>query len=172
MIQSLEHELFRGGVQSRRGFVQNKNRRVADDGAGNRNALPLAAREGHASLSQHRVISFRQLLDEFVGIRLFGGAQYLGAARFGLSVCDVLPDGSMEQNGFLQYKTDLLAKRFLPEALYIDAVNLDGSRDRIVEARNQTDDRRFAGACRPDERGQLSRFDGQAHVFENRASGV
>jgi hypothetical protein len=40
-------------------------------------------------------------VDEFVSIRLFRGAQNLGPARFRLSISDVLPDGRMEQNGFL-----------------------------------------------------------------------
>ena len=42
------------------------------------------------------------------------------------------------------------------------------SGDGIVEARNQTDDRCFAGAGRPHKCGQLSRLDGQAHILENR----
>ena len=74
------------------GFVQNQDRRIANDGARDRDPLPLAAGKRHAALADDGVVALRHLLDEFVRVGQFGGAQNLRAARSGLAVGDVLPD--------------------------------------------------------------------------------
>ena len=68
-VQRLHHRLLGRWIQSRGGFVENQDRRVADDRARNRDALPLPAGKRGAALAEHRRITLRQLLDEFVGVR-------------------------------------------------------------------------------------------------------
>src|SRR5262249_18773086 len=142
--------------------------RVADDGAGDGDALALAAGERHAALADHRVVTFRRPLDEFVRVGQPGGADDLGVRGFGFAVGDVLPDRRAKENRLLQNKTDLLAQRIQTEVAHVLSINPDMPPKRIVEARYETDDGRFASAGRPDERGVLTRFDAQAEVFQHR----
>src|SRR5262252_6109987 len=50
-------------------LVRDQNARVADERAGNRDALALAAGESRAALADDRVVAFGQLEDEFVRSR-------------------------------------------------------------------------------------------------------
>ena len=72
--QRLLHQHFRFGVEMRGGFVQNQDGRVLEQGAGDGDALPLAAAQPHAAVADHRLVAFRQALDEFVRQGGFGGA--------------------------------------------------------------------------------------------------
>ena len=53
------------GVERTGRFVEQEKRRVTQDGARDRNALALAARQCHAALADQRVVALRQALDEF-----------------------------------------------------------------------------------------------------------
>jgi hypothetical protein len=57
----------------------------------------------------------RHLLDKFVGIGQFRGALDFLTTRARLTVGDVVPDRTVEQQRILQDETDLLAQRFLLE---------------------------------------------------------
>ena len=50
---------LRFGVERRGRLVEDQDRRVADDGAGDADALPLAARQRHAALADHGVVALR-----------------------------------------------------------------------------------------------------------------
>ena len=63
-------QVFRDGVEARGGFVENQDRRIGEDGAGDRHALPLAAGEFDATLPDQRVVSCRKPADEIVRVRL------------------------------------------------------------------------------------------------------
>ena len=54
------------GIQRAGRLVQNQDRRVAQHGPRDGEALPLAARHAHAALPDHRVVALRHLLDELV----------------------------------------------------------------------------------------------------------
>ena len=56
------------GVQGAGGLVQQQDRRVADQGAGDGQALALAAGEGAAALAQRRVEALRQGVEEGLGL--------------------------------------------------------------------------------------------------------
>ena len=66
------------------GFVENQDRRVADDGAGDRDALALAARQRDAALADHRVVAVGHRLDELVRVGQFGRAPDLPGDAPGL----------------------------------------------------------------------------------------
>src|SRR2546426_757828 len=63
-VQRFVDEFLRLRVQPRGRLVQNENRGVANDGAGDSYTLALATRECHASLTDTGVVTFRHLLDE------------------------------------------------------------------------------------------------------------
>lgn len=52
---------------------------------------------------------------------------------------DVLLDGRVEKNRFLAHNTDVLAKPFHVQTLYVDAVNSDGTRNSIIETLDERD---------------------------------
>ena len=166
-VERLENQLLGAGIEFGTGLVQDQDGGVADDGAGNRDTLPLSAREGHAALSHDGVITFGHLLDELVRVRQFSRVQDFVAAGAGLAVCDVVPDGPVEQDGFLQDEADLLAQRLLRIPPDIDAIDLHGALVQIVKARNEADDGGLAGPGGTDQRGRLSRFNPKGNILEN-----
>src|SRR5437660_8211387 len=88
-VDGLLHEALRFGVERARRFVENQDRRIAQQRARDCDALALPAAESRAALAQHRVIAFRQTHDEFVRI---SGARRGADVREGhvfQAVCDV-----------------------------------------------------------------------------------
>ena len=124
-VERLEHQLFGRRVEPRGRFIEDQDRRVADDGAGDGDALALAAGERHAALADHRVVAFRHPLDEFVRVGEPGRADDLIAGGFGFAVGDVLPDRRVEENRLLQDETDLLAQRSQSELAHVLSVDHD-----------------------------------------------
>ena len=86
--------------------------------------------------------------------------------RIRFAVGDVLPNRGAEQQSVLQHETDLIAQRLQLVAAYVRAVNCDGTRHGIVEARNQAHERSFPGAGRTHNRRDLPRFDLEADVLQ------
>ncbi len=96
-----------------------------------------------------------------------GGAHDLRAPGFRAAVGDVLPDRRAEQERVLQHEADLVAQRLDGEAPDVRAVDLDRPGDRVVEARDQVDDRRLAATRLADEGRDLSGLDREAEVLEH-----
>ena len=80
------------GIERARRFVQDQDRRVFQDGAGDGDALAFAARERGAALANHELIAARLLGNEVVGFREAGGALHLRVRRVGFSDADVFAD--------------------------------------------------------------------------------
>ena len=74
------HQRLALGIERRGRLIEQQQRRVAQDGAGDRDALALAARQRHAALAELRVEAARQAADEFGGVREIGGALDLGVS--------------------------------------------------------------------------------------------
>ena len=55
----LDHALALG-VEGARRLVEEQQRRVLEDGAGDRDALPLSARQAHAALAQEGAVALGQ----------------------------------------------------------------------------------------------------------------
>src|SRR3990172_6729522 len=67
----LDHELALG-VEVGGRLVEDEDRRVLEEGARDRDALPLAAREPHAPLAHGRLVAVGARQDELVGVGLAG----------------------------------------------------------------------------------------------------
>src|SRR6059036_2529015 len=70
-------------VHGARGFVEDEDRRVPQEGAGERDALALAAGEAQAALANLGVVALRQPGDELVGVGPPGGVHDLPLAGAG-----------------------------------------------------------------------------------------
>ena len=55
VVECLEDQLLRAGVQSRRGLVEDQDRRVAQDGAGDGYPLALAPGQARSTFAHHGV---------------------------------------------------------------------------------------------------------------------
>src|SRR5438046_916189 len=170
-VEGIENDGFGYSIESGRWLVENENGSIADNGPSDPDALALAPGHRCTALADNSVVSIRQLLDETVRIRqLFGFDNFLKrGSRF--AIRDVLPDRRAEEQRFLQNKSKLPTQGFQLQVAHILAVDADGSQRQLIEARDQTDDRRFARACRPDKCRSLARFDNKINIFQDQAAG-
>ncbi len=102
--KSVERLLYEGlalTVERRRCFVENENRRVAEHGAGDRDALALTAGEAAAAVAYHGVVALVGGDDEVVGIGDAGGTAYVVESGVFDAEGYVVENCVVEQNCFL-----------------------------------------------------------------------
>ena len=160
------------GIERGRGFVEDQDRSVLEEGAGDRDALTLAAGKAPAPLADLSEEAFGLGLDEFQGSGHAGGLADLGVAGGRTTQADVLEDRLVEEDGLLRDQGDIGAQVGLADAAEIVSVDKDRPLLRIEEARDQVDEGALAGAARTDERDGLSGGDLQGHVGQDRISAI
>src|ERR1041385_2976771 len=79
--QPVANERLALTVQARGRLIENENAGVGEDGAGDGDALPLAAGELHATLADDRVVAFLESVHEFVAVSNAGRLTSLGVGR-------------------------------------------------------------------------------------------
>ena len=72
-LDGLLHQPLRFGVERAGGLVQDEDRWIAQQRAGDRDPLALAARETGPPLAQHGVVALRQRGDEAGSVGRLGG---------------------------------------------------------------------------------------------------
>src|SRR6185312_14506390 len=110
-------------VQRARRLVQNENGRVLEQRAGDRQPLPLAARQRAAALADHGVVAARLADDELVRVGLAAGV--LDLLLRGLRAADqqIVADRAVEQHALLEHDTDRPAQafqRYIAQILPVD----------------------------------------------------
>jgi len=90
--------------------VEQQNGGVANDGAGDGDALTLTSRQSVAAFADHGVVAVRQPRDELVGVGEHGRSKDFLPRGAGFAVGDVGRDGGVEQNRLLQHEADLAAQ--------------------------------------------------------------
>ena len=157
------------GVDGARGLVEDEHRTVLQEGAGQRDALPLASGELRAALTDLGVVAARQAHDELVGVGgVRGGDDLLPCGTRG-GVRDVLRDAGRKQDRFLQHDGKLAAQVGELVVAQIHAVEPNAAGCGVVEAREQADQRGLAGARRPDHAEAGSRLDRERDVAQDRS---
>src|SRR5437762_6927761 len=73
----------------------------------------------------------------------------------------------MEQVRILEHDADLLPVVSCVERANVDAVDAHGAAGRVVEPRDETDDRRLTAAGRTNEPNQFTRLRDKAHAAQN-----
>ena len=137
-------------------LVEHQDRRVLQDSAGERDALALAARKLAAALAGRRVVAFALGEDEFVRRGGFRRRMHFVVHRAGAPDADVFLDRAVEQAGVLEHGRDRLAQRLLRHAADVDAVDQDAAVLRRMHTLQEVDERRLAGAGRPDDGDRLA----------------
>jgi len=102
-----------------------------------------------------------------VGVGGVGGGHDLLLRRVGLAVKDVLPDAGGEQHRLLAHEADLLAVPFQFESADVHAVEPDGTREGVVEALDELDDRGLPRAALTDEGEGASRGNREGEGVED-----
>ena len=90
-----------------------------------------------------------------------GGRLDLGAARVAAAEADVLGHGAGQQHRILAHHRDLVAQAGERQRADVVAVDQDAPRRRVVEPRQQVEDRRLARARAADEGAAHAGLDGQ-----------
>ena len=85
---------------------------------------------------------------------------------------DVLAGRDLVGGVVLEHHAELAAQLLRVVLADIEAVDQDLARVRVVEAAQQLDDRRLAGAVASDQRHRLPRLDGEGDVVQGRGVAV
>ena len=132
----LDHRLV-FGVDRGQCLVEDQDRRVAQQGAGDRQSLALAARQHDAALADHRPIPLRQQRDEFVRIGVARRGRDLLIVGAGLAEPQILFDRAVEQISVLVHDRDHPAHRLGIEHLEVAPADQHPSPLRVEEAQQQ-----------------------------------
>src|SRR5690625_103916 len=138
--------VLRGAVDGTGRVVENEDAGVGEEGAGDGKALSLPARECHATLAQHRLVTVPEGRYEVVRLGCPGSGDDLLAARVRLAEGDVLRDGTREEEDVLLNDRDLLAQRLHVPVPQVDTVDQDAALLRVVAPVHQLDERALAAA--------------------------
>ena len=134
-----------------------QDRRRLEDGAGDGDALLLAAGELQAALADLGLVAVGREADEIVDLGEPGRLLDLLVGRLRAAVADVVADGVVEQHGVLRDHADGAAQRLLGDVADVLAVDGDAPAGDVVEAEEQPRDGRLAGAGRTDDRDRPAR---------------
>ena len=166
--QRLADALLGGGVDRGGRVVEHQDRRREEDAAGDRHALPLAARERHATLPDQRLVALRQPRDVVVQPRDLAGLGDALAVRPGVAVGDVVLERGGEQEAVLLDQADRPAQRRQGDVAYVLAVDGDPAGADVVVARDQMRDRRLAAARGTDDAERAAGAHLEADVVQRR----
>ena len=155
------------GVDRRGGVVEDEHARVGEHGPGDGDALALPARQRVAPLADLRLVAVGHGAHELVGPGQAGGPLDGGGIGVGLGEGDVGGDGVAEEEGVLEHgrhRTAEVAEAHLP---HVDAVEQHPAAGHVVEARDQTGDRRLAAAGGADEGDRRAGGDVEVEAVEH-----
>src|SRR5713226_6904721 len=167
-FQGFDYEPLGFGVESGRRLVEDKNRCVTNDGAGDSDPLPLASRKSEAPLPYHGVVALWHSGNELVGVGELRSFFDLFLGRAGPSVGDVVAYRSTEQYRVLKHEPDLAAKGMQLEVTHVDTVDSHRAGSWVVKPRNKAHDRRFSTTRRTDNPDELTLLDREADVSQHR----
>lgn len=168
-LDGLHHVGLGLRVQRARRLVEQEQRRVLEERAREREPLALAARQGEAALADDGLVALRQAQHELVGAGRAGGGLDVGEGGLGAAVGDVLADRGGEEDGLLQDDRELRAQVGEAVVAQVHAVEADDARGRVVEAREEAEERGLARAARAGDADAAARGDRRGGVREDGA---
>ena len=161
------YHAFAFGIEGGSRFVQDEDRRILQDGAGNANALALTAGELTAPVANHGVISLLACHDEIVCIGYLGSFHHLFHSGIFYPEGNVVEEGIIEQNRFLVHITHDATEVVQGGGLHVYTINQDFTFLYIVVTGNQVHHGRLARAGLAYQSNGLAFSDGQVDVFQN-----
>ena len=167
VVQGFLNFLLGLGVHRRGGFVHDQDAWVDQQGARNRDALTLAARQTLAALAHQGVVALRQTQNEFMRMGGTGRSHNLSAGGTWLAVGDVVGDGAEKQKRLLQHQTNVAAVIGDADVTNVGAINANGSFAQVVETANQVHQGAFARTALPHQTNHFARRNVQAQTFDD-----
>src|SRR5215467_8155792 len=152
--------------------VEDEDGRLRHERAGERDALPLAAREGETALADHGLPAFGKALDlRAEPRRLRGRAKpHLGCQL--IAEGHVVADGAREEESLLRHVAHGAPQARTRKIAHIDSAHEDGAGRRLVETAHQRAQRRLAASRGPDHGDQGALRHGEAHVGQRGLAAV
>ncbi len=170
--QRLVDLVLDAGVHGGGGVVEEEQAGVGEEGAGEGDALALAAGEGEPLLADLGVVPGGQGVDESFRLGGAGGGADLLLAGLGVPVGDVGADGVGEEERILGHQSDGGAQRVVGQLAHVVAADADGAAVGVVEAGQEERDGGLAGAGGADDGDGLALGDGQGEPVEDGPLGV
>eukprot|EP00754_Rhynchopus_humris_P027249 Rhum_TRINITY_DN15076_c14_g1::Rhum_TRINITY_DN15076_c14_g1_i1::g.136803::m.136803 len=158
---------LRPRVQSRRGLVGKQDRRAAQQGAGDRHALLLAARQLHAHLAHTRLVLLREAQHSFVQPRLAHRVLHLLVRGVEAPVANVVHKRVVEQHRVLRDHAHVPAQTRALHSVHVLPVHEHLPRLRRVELEQQLHERRLAAARRAHHAERRAGGDLEAHALQH-----
>src|SRR5690349_17125771 len=106
-LERLLNEPFALRVERARGFIEHENRRIAQEGAGDRHALALSAAKLYPTLADPRLVSLWEPGDELFAVCLARRLLHLLVGSSRATVGDVLANRPSEEQNLLGYDGDI-----------------------------------------------------------------
>ena len=144
-------------VDGRHRVVEHDDARAGDERARERDALALSAREVDAALADQRVVAVGQLGGELRDAGRLAGGDDLVPRRVRPRRGQVVAQRDREEDRPLRDDRDRGAQLGDRHVAHVDAADEHAAVGRVVEARQQVEQRRLAGAGRPADRDDLAR---------------
>ncbi len=145
-MHRLLHQPLVLGVERAGRLVEQQDRRVADQGAGDHQPLALTPGEGAGPLADRGLEALRQSREEVGGLSGGGGGLQRLGVGLGVAEADVVGSRAGEQGGVLGHQGQPLAHLAGVGLAQVNAVDRHLALHRIVEAQQQAEDRALAGA--------------------------
>ena len=149
------------------GLVQNQDGGIFQHGAGNGNALLLAAGQIHALGANDGMDARRELFYNIHTLRRFQRCQHLGFGGLRSAQTDVIQNAALEQAAVLEHKGDGIHQLFLGDIPHIRSAHPDAAALHIKEPADKVCQRGFSAAGGTYKSHSLSRLDLQRNAFDD-----
>ena len=143
-IERFLHLPLAFGVERAGRFIEQEDRGIAQHGAGNRDALALAAGKFQAAFADAGVVALRQRGDEVVRGGIAGSLFDLGPACTGASERDVGGDGFVKQDRLLGDERHRTAQGGQADVANVVAIDGDHAAIDVIEAQEKIKQRGLA----------------------------
>ena len=167
LFKRILYHAFAFGIEGGSRFVQDEDRRILQNGAGNADALALTAGELTAPVANHGVISLLACHDEIVCIGNLGCFHHLFHSGIFYPEGNVVEEGIIEQNRFLVHITHDATEVMQGGGLHVYTINQDFTFLYIVVTGNQVHHGRLSRAGLTYQSNGLALFDGEVDVLQN-----
>ena len=150
---------FGPGVYRGSRFVKNQNLRIRQEGPRDCQQLLLTLRNIAGIAVDHRLIAVIQRPDEVIDMCCLRRRDDFLIRRIQPSVTKVLHHRSVKQPGILKHHAKQRTQIRPPVIADILTIHIDRTAVQLIEAHQQLNNRRLAGACRTDDRHALAGID-------------
>ena len=166
MLKRILDQLLAFCVESAGRLVEQKDRGIAQQGAGDGDALPLPTREARPTFAEIGIETLRQFTQEIACISLLRCRPDRCVVGQPIAITQIVTRGGSEQHRILRHKRHALPELRRISAGKGDAVDTDGPSLGIVKPLRQLEQSRFACARGADHGNGFTGHDFQAEIIE------